>query len=303
MKKLLTIFVITVLCIINSFSICYSAVPITKEKLQNAFENILNNNESEENFKINKDSNVTFEDSKIKVVTEGEESIIKYDLSNKPTFTSEIKVMNGMSYEEFEKENEKLTSNVLGYIAVANIQGVKIEDSILYFVTNYLKNALESENDNKYVIIDDNPNTTVSVEGKTIIKKSEFPNNVMKYVNSLYSKDKMNFNDNDKYNTFEWTIEKKEITDNSCTLISTIKVNLDGDFSKIEGIYNKLVEGIKNGSSSENEVKNYIQDNSKLPQTGKNIELVDILYIIIGISTISMLLILIMGYKYRKGKI
>ena len=303
MRKTLTIFMITVLCIINFCSICCAAVPITKENLQDAFKNIISSNESEENFKINKDSNVTFDDSKIKVVTEGEESIIKYDLSNKPTFISEIKVMNGMSYEEFEKEDEKLASNVLGYIAVANIKGIKIEDSILYFVTNYLKNALESENTNKYVIMDDNPNATVSVEGKTIIKKSEFPNNVMKYVNSLYSKEKISFNDKDKYNTFEWTIEKKEITDESCTLVSKIEVNLDGDFSKIQGIYDKLTQGANNGSNSENDVKNYIQDNSKLPQTGKKIELVDILYIIIGTSTISMILILIMGYKYRKGKI
>ena len=290
MKKLLTVFIIIILFMTYLNTICYAKTAVTKKNLQESFKKIIQNKESEDNFKIDSNTKITVDDNKIIVAIDGEESIVKYDLSNKPTFTSEIKVKNGMNYEEFEKEEEKLTSNILGYIAVSNIKGVKVEDSILYFVGTYLKDALASENTNKYIVMEENPEVTVSTEGKTIIKKSEFPDNVIKYVNSLYSKEKMSFNDKDKYNTFEWTIEKKDVTDDSCTLISTIKVNLNGKFSKIKGLLDNLG----------NEVKNYIEDSSKLPQTGKTIELVDILYFLIGISVISIIALIIMQYKYKK---
>ena len=291
MKKILIFFIVILFCICCTYTSCYAATTVTKKNLEEALKKVIENDDSKENFKVNSNSNIAIDDSEIKVVVDGEESIVKYDLSNKPTFTSEVKLKNGMSYEEFEKEDEKLTSNILGYIAVSNIQGVKVEDSILYFVGTYLKDALTSGNTNKYIIMEENSGVTSSVEGSTIIKKSEFPDNVMKYVNSLYSKEKMSFNDKDKYNTFEWTIEKKDVTDDSCTLVSTIKVNLDGKFSKIKGLSDNLG----------NEVKNYIEDSSKLPQTGKEIELVDVLYCLIGVSIISMIVLIFIGYRYKKS--
>ena len=48
----------------------------------------------------------------------------------------------GMSYEEFKKKTDNLILPMLGYIAVANIQGVEIKDASAYFLFSYLGSAL-----------------------------------------------------------------------------------------------------------------------------------------------------------------
>ena len=314
MKRVLaTIFTIC-FCGICFYTNCYAATKVTKENLKESFEKFIKSNESGDNFKTSEDTQVIVDDNKIKLITDGEERIIKYDLTNKPTFTYEVKVKNGMSYDEFNTEYNLLTSNLLGYIAVANIQGVDVQDAIVYVLGSYLKKNISNASTSEYIIVEDNNDFKLVVSDKKVITKSEFSENVINYLNSILKDERTNFDDKDEYNTYQWTIEKKDVTDESCTLVSTIEVNLDGDFSKIKGSFKKFGNAVKNTINSANETdnntsgsnsesKNYIEDSSKLPQTGREFGLVDALYILIGISIVSMLAIIVMWHKYRKAQI
>jgi len=97
-----------------------------------------------------------------------------------------------------------------------------------------------SSDSSKYVIVSDE--TTIEDENTQVIYESEFGDHVMEYVNSIYS-DKKSFSDNieqDDLNTFTWTTEQTDVTENSCNLVSTLTVNPDADFSKMNGYQDSI---------------------------------------------------------------
>ena len=143
-----------------------------------------------------------------------------------------------MSYDEFKKKTG-FTSELncfgltrLGYCAVANIQGVDFEDS-----TEYL--GLESLNyylSQSYTLLKDGIEKQSGVLDKQIYE-SEFGNYVMDYT---YDLSLIRFRDNEDpdidFNTFEWEIQRKDVTATSCRLVLTMTINLEADFSKMNGI-------------------------------------------------------------------
>ena len=161
----------------------------------------------------------------------------------------EIPIEQGMSYDKFMQETSNLTFlPMLGYVAVANIQGVESKDAGAYFLMLILGTVLSSptSGENSYTIVDD-INTS---DGDTINKgessttktiyTSEFGKRVMEYVNDIY-KDKKSINDSsDGINSYELTVEKKDVTSTSCKLVSSLSVNLDADFSKLNGYGDKI---------------------------------------------------------------
>lgn len=220
-----------VLCLITGFSYA-KPVEVTEEKLKKSLKEFEKFSE-DENYKFDVNNN------KIKVTTDEGSCYIDYDLKKEPTFLTKISVREGMSYQEFKKETENVLNPFLGYIAVANIQGTTIEDAAAYMATKIFNHAFSgTTSSNSYVIVDD----TALSEGETINKDpndtktiyvSEFGDRVMEYVNSVYES-KQTIEDKDGANTFTLTIERTNITDTSCDIVSKLTVNLNGDFSKIK---------------------------------------------------------------------
>lgn len=232
-KRLVVVIAIAiVLCLITGF--CYAKpVEVTEEKLKKSLKEFEKFSE-DENYKFDVSNN------KIKVTTDEGSCYIDYDLEKEPTFLTKISVRKGMSYQEFKKETENVLNPFLGYIAVANIQGTTIEDAAAYMTTKIFNHAFSgTTSSNSYVIVDD----TALSEGVTINKDpndtktiyvSEFGDRVMEYVNSVYES-KQTIEDKDGANTFALTIERTNITDTSCDIVSKLTVNSNGDFSKIKG--------------------------------------------------------------------
>ncbi len=162
-------------------------------------------------------------------------------------------------YADFEKKTDNLSIVMLGYLAVANIQGVEYEDSAAYFAKNLLQAAfsrLSSANtSNSYTIYDDtNMSDGVTIEkdpsDTRTIYASEFGDHVMEYVNAMYG-EKTSYKDTEGFNTFEWTTERQDVTTTSCRLVSTMIVNLDADFSKLKGYSGAITDSFMNGDITE----------------------------------------------------
>lgn len=258
LKHIFIVFLISVFMIINIFSICYAtSVAVTNENLKTAFEKFVSSDNNDKHYKISMENKV------ITITSDDGNYTLNYDLTNQPTFSYEVTVKQGMSYTEFQETTGNLSVPMLGYLAVANIQGVEYEDSVAYFAMNLLQSAfsgLSSANANSsYMIVSDGV-TVESTGNQKVIKESEFGNYVMEYVNSIYG-EKASYKDSEGFNTFEWTTERKDITNTSCKLVSTITVNLDSDFSQMKGFAKSMADSF-NGNNSNNNDNNNGNDNN-----------------------------------------
>ena len=252
LKKLLIIS--AVFCLIFTYlwlTISRAAsVPVTDENLKAAFEKLIESLEQYKNYEI------TLENKVISVKTGEENYTLNYDLTGNPTFSYVIDVKKGMDYTKFNEETEKLSTVILGYLAVANIQGVDFKDSFSYFQMYMLQSALSAlgstDLNNSYMIVADG--VTVDNASK-VIKQSEFGERVMEYVNATY-KEKKVYKDTDGFNTFEMSTEQKDVTETSCKIVSTVTVNLDADFSKLKGMTSSS-ESLFNNNTIGNSTNNY----------------------------------------------
>lgn len=233
-------------------NICYATVvAVTDENLKESLQKFVLSEANEENYNITVSNNV------ITVIADNESYTLNYDLSNKPTFTFEIPIEKGMNYDDFKKQTDNLMLPMVGYIAVANIQGVAIEDASAYFLFSYLGNALNGsfsfDSSNSYMIIDDTTEgVTIESDNPNAIKVSEFGERVMEYVNAVYP-ETQSISDTEGINSYTLTVERKDTTDTSCKLVSTLSVNLDADFSKIIGYTQQMEDSfMNNGITKEN---------------------------------------------------
>lgn len=300
MKKVINIIVLMFLVILFICNSVYAAtIPVTDENLIESFQKFVKSGANEENYKISVSNNL------ITVSVDNENYIMKYDLTDKPTFSLEVPIEKGMSYDDFEKQTGNLILPMLGYIAVADIQGIKMEDASAYFLFSYLGSALNGSvsSENSYIIVDDlNGSEGVKIENtddSKIIYASEFGDRIIEYIDNTY-KEKQNISDESGINSFSSSIEKQDITETSRKLITTLSVNIDADFSKING----YVEGLK-GSSDKDKAEENTQKDSEtkvdnelnidtLPKTGEetNIFLI-VLYIIVATCSIALIALLL----------
>lgn len=310
MKKLrniiivLLVFMILALCTISNAA----KVEVTKEKLTETFKKFLESENNEDAM------NAEVLDDIIKISSGEDEYEIKYDLKDKPTFIVEALIKDGMSFEDFEDELNKSMLLMLGYIGVANIQGVTIEDSGAYFSLWYLSQAFNGVSNSQYIIYDD-ANTTDNMipetnENQKLIKQSEFHKYVMEYINSVY-KDDINLKDSNGINSFEWTMKREDVTDSSCKLVSTMSIDLDADFSKIEKLVDDMEDSFNttvDNSTKENVIGNEVENETNqeknttvninsIPKAGIEFGTKDILKIIIFVSVLSICIILITNKK------
>ena len=265
--------------------------------------------------KINDNNNdinieISFEDNYIKISSNEYMSdfILDYDLSDNPTFTYTADIQKGMSYDDYTEKTDMLSLPLLGYLTIANIQGAEYDDALSYIIEYLIYSAFSNmssiDTSNSYMILEDG--VTYTGDDNNVIKKSEFGNRVMEYVDSMY-KEKMNLNDSDALNSFEWITEKQDVSDDSCKLISTLTVNLDADFTKLAEYSSNYdypspspspSPSYSNGYSQEEQNKQLIESNTpyaSLPKAGLN-------YIIL-ISSISLIFIaIVIRFKLSKYK-
>ncbi len=305
LKKII-IFTIFLLTILNCYTVCSANVQITNENLTSAFQKFESSEENQDKYSI------TLENNQIKVTTSnGEVYVMNYntDVDGKITFILEMPIKDGMSYNDFKRQTKNLDLPVIGYLAVANIQGIEYKDSKAYFYS-YLDNEFNGflTNNNSYVVIDDiNQSNSVMIDNNaTIINASEFSSKVMEYVENIY-KDKQTINDSDDINSFVWSIEKQDIANSntSCKLVSTLTINLNADFSKLKNYYNlannSSVQNIPSNtvgsvtSENNNENVDNTTTNSNLPAVGKEI----VIDIICVVSLIILVVAMVIAKKYK----
>ena len=262
LKKICIMFIFFIFTIFSIFSKSYAtSVKVTDENLKSSLQNFASSDDNDQKY------NITVENGQIKIALDKANYTLNYDLTNKPTFTYETEITQGMSYNDFKVKTDGSSSTMIAYAAVANIQGVEYEDSLAYFAMSLLEKAFSDTSSNNlsnaYVIVDDtqdgvtlekDPNDT-----KTIYV-SEFENKVMEYVNSMYA-EKQTIKDTDGFNTYEMTTERKDVTDTSCKLVTTLSVDTDADFSKIKG----YAEQLGNSSTDkDNDETNNTNDNNNI---------------------------------------
>ncbi len=258
MKKISIMLVMMVLIsnmVIDVFAITeatdkISNSKITKEQLKEQFQQLKEymNSDDDESSKI---ENIAVNDKSIEVTTDKNKYEMNYEIQdNKVVFSSETEIKQGMSYEEYQRNTKDIDNVFWGYLAVANILGIKYEDSVMYCAFAKLSGTSGTlDTSDSYTIYTPAPGVTLENPDDKIIISTEFGNRTMEYFNSVYKEDKHTYNDSEQYNTFECVVEKKEKKDTSCKLSETLTINTEADFSKISGISNSFLD---NGVTKEN---------------------------------------------------
>jgi len=306
LKKVLISFLFAIFVLVSLYTnICYAeSAKVTKENLTKTFEELVLSDSNEDNM------DVLVEDDVIKFTVDNETCVVNYDLTGEPTFSTEISIEKGMSYEEVVKKIENLALPMLGYAVVAKIQGVEFQDSLMYYALTSAEEMLNSSyaTENPYVIVDDlNNNGGIAIEKtddpKTIYT-SEFGDRVMEYVNAVCPEVQTE-SDSNQINSYTATTKRQNTTETSCKLLYTITVNTDADFSKIKGYTDEMFENDgaddEKNNSNDNKINSKVEVNiQKLPQTGeeKNVLLIA-LYTIIGICSITLITLLFISKKKK----
>lgn len=206
MKKIYFIFAIIIfICIFISRTVYGINVKITEENLNNAFQSY-----KETGYEFE------FKNNKIIMSNENESYEVDYDLTNKPTFYVSIPINSDMTYEQYSAQSNNLLLPMTMYCVVAEMEGADGNDALGYIIGN------------------------MTSLGMTPMSQENF--NALNFVQEAIG-DKKVVSDEDKLNSYIWTMELNNITSSSCNLISKIEINSEADFSKI-GQY------IANGNNS-----------------------------------------------------
>lgn len=283
MKKVGYLIICVVFFIIMFYNTAYAEfISVNKEKLEETLSN------------IDIEGEVSVTDDTISVKTDEYNFLVKYDLSNKPTFWCETEINNNISEDEYSHIMQSLGMPLtLGYYPVAIIQGV--DKSILVDLTyNLITNGYPS-NSSQY----------------NAISGEYYGDNILEIAQEMW---KNKATSRDEFNTYEWTIETKDYTDTSCKVISTVIVNTEADFSKLKETRKEEMNTSNNDSKpldnekEENE-ENKVTDNAKnndvkkLPRSGKTTNNLTIaLYCIIIVCTFSIILYFYKIYKENRIK-
>lgn len=284
-------------------NINYAKATINEDEFIEAFWKMLeetakegNNNNLRDKFSINKDTDT------IVIKNEEKTTNIKYDFADGAKFSTKIKVNKGMNANDYMEESSKSLELFTPYLASLYMQNVKIKNACEYLLTfmfegnDYITNEYPSNSKNPTV--------------------SELNANILKSLNDYYQNSKVISKDNGSkgYNTFTMTSEQTNITSDSCEIVTTIEVNLDADFEKINSFENEekedlITDGIFGGVEEAIKKNNEIvkSDNSQiknLPQTGKGIETEDVLKIFVCMCVLMLTILVIKDVNIkRKSKI
>ena len=280
MKKI-SCLIVSVIIIIMLSNISYADfIPVTKEKLEDAYENIKKDN------RLNINGDITITDDTISIINDEENFTIKYDLSGNPTFWCEQEIDDSIDEDGYSYFVRSLAMPLmLGYYPVATIQGA-YNEYIISIMMSLIQSGYPSNSVDHNIATDDFDQSTI-----------------MDTIKEMW-KDKATKIDND-FNTYEWIIETRDLTTTSGKVISKVTINTDGDFSKMQ-----LANSTTNDNSkSENETaetqhtsettnNTVVIDSKKIPRSGKTTNSLTVaLYGLIIISAIC-----IGGYYFKRIK-
>lgn len=187
---------------------------------------------------VNQGYQISLMDNVVNVMHEDEKYTLNYDVTDNPTFTYEFLVEKGMSYEAYEKLDSNIDLPKLGYFVFANAQGIDFYDARTYYYEEYMEDLWnESSSFIPHTVIDD----LRFAEGVTMVNKSdnsttiytsEFPEKAIEYMDILHP-DTIKISDSEDVNSFTMTIERVDLTETSCKIISKLVINKNANFSKI----------------------------------------------------------------------
>ncbi len=225
LRKVILIVLLIGVILVGISTKSYAEVEVTEEKIKASLEEILEAYSESNNYEV------TVADNVISLKSGGSTYSFKYDLTDKPTFTYEIPITKGMTYAEFESKNKKIILPIAGYLAVANIEGAKVDSLFSYMLIPYLTGNFTNLENSTYTIVDDISTSVEKTEDPNKIYASEFGDKVMDYVNSIYNNTMVT--DSEDLNSYTFKVEKKDVEAESCTIVSTVSVNVDADFASL----------------------------------------------------------------------
>lgn len=292
-QKIIKIIIILIIILFILYSNCYAAIAqVTKESLSQELQNVISNDELDLGI-----SQLNVGDNTISLTYDNQELEMQYDLSNEPTFSFSFDVQQGMTPMEYAIQNQNAGIVVVPYISIASLNNVIPKEAFLYYAMTLLESA-------GGINIDSSIN-------------SQIDNNIIEYLKSSYGEPQI-YNDSQYGNTYELTTELQDVTDTSCRVVGTMRINPNGDFSKVHEYAEMIKDSFQGGQNNGNTIsggeissvveQNIINQNNnqinsnknlsndkiaekQLPKTGINI----LLYAILGITIV---FIIIFGIKY-----
>ncbi len=278
LKQILLI-ILCLLLLTNTSNAAF--IPVNKENLNNALQNFINSDINQNN--LNVSSAKVVSDDKISFNLSKNVNIdATYNLDSKPNITISVPVKNGMSYDECQVQTTLVyLIPVTFYSAIANIQGINFNDSFAYYCNITVFSALEKLNSSKgkkYTIYDDRGLADGVVVDKSdsdsTIYTSEFENRVMDYINDNFEEKNTLSDYSNGLNTFELTVEKKDVTDNSCNLVANLVVNPNADFSQLNNYESDIKDSFTDDTNNSYEDEAY-QDNQNTLENNDNTEVIN----------------------------
>lgn len=209
---------------------------------------------------------------------------VDYDLSGeKSTFKLELNFDNTMTKKQWDTEYYKLKNLDLIYATIADNSNIGIDEAIKYFNNVLSKNL---------------PTTTKTYSSATQYSQEIFAKelNIKDYLFTLTTK-KISTTD-DEYKT-QVTLTINNIPENSANEPSTDNTTTNNNSNNSNSIVGNYISSSNNSESSVNE---YINNNSKLPQTGRFFELKNLLQIFIIVSIIFIVILIIKDIKSKNDK-
>lgn len=301
---------------------------ITKEQLNEKLQELKENDSGIEK--------IVTGDNVIEVIKSNDKYEIQYEIEeDKVTFSIEVEVKQGMSWEEYTKifgdtsAREASDGNIedglaMGYLAVANILGAESKSAAWYYtltrINGYKEKYKKSDN---WIIMRNVEGATKIDTGSSeekVLNTKDFENRTIEYFNSIYKDDTYTYDDSNECNTYKRITEKKEKTDTSCKLIEKIIINTEDDFSKIKEYAEQIKNSFNNNTSdttnsnqtstsqgddslenNTNDVTNKEDQKaniSVMPKTGKETNtFLDALYILIALTIIGIFSLIIIRKK------
>ena len=259
MKKTLMYYITIILTILFILVNTYSyAAEITKESLTKFFD-IFNNP-----FQITDDKIIgSISDLNIDFT---------YDLTDKPTFYTETILENEMTYEKCNDEAAKFLSLMYAFASICSENINDINTANKYFADKISENS-------SYI---EYTNTTISKEDFT---------NAKDYVEKRFAKDIIVDDE-----LFSLSIKKQDIGNGVYKIISKLVVNSEKDFSIITG---KTTVNLTTNTTTPTPLPTSSTANiGTMPNAGFQINALNILKIVLGLSLAGVILYTIYNKRY-----
>lgn len=152
-----------------------------------------------------------------------EKAYYKINDDNTITFTTYSRYFKGMTYEEYQAQDNGTSIGAMGYLLIANMNNIKIEDAGFYFLFSVLALDLSESGEDGltpgFMIIPDDADGSES-EGILVIKESEFGQYALEVVKNQYGD----------------LSTPKVISDNKENMINSYSYKTSNDISKIPGL-------------------------------------------------------------------